>query len=118
MSIPYVGVVDDNEALCLSLVDLVRSVGYRAEPFHRAESLLEYSDRSNFDCIIVDVCMPGMGGIGLIRHLEAEKSEIPIIVITASPFGKAALSTGPFQFLRKPFNAGEFLECIERSLRG
>jgi FixJ family two-component response regulator len=62
MSIPYVGVVDDNEELCLSLVDLVRSVGYRAEPFYRAESLLEYADRSSFDCLVVDVCMPGLGG--------------------------------------------------------
>jgi FixJ family two-component response regulator len=45
MSIPCVGVVDDREELCLSLVDLVRSVGYRAEPFDRAESLLEYAHR-------------------------------------------------------------------------
>jgi FixJ family two-component response regulator len=62
--------------------------------------------------------MPGMGGISLIRHLESEKSEIPVVVISGSPFGKISLSTGPLQYLRKPFGAGEFLACIERSLQG
>src|SRR5690349_9348266 len=118
MSIPYVGVVDDDEELCLSLVDLVRSMGYRAEPFDRAESLLDFGDRSKFGCIIVDICMPGMGGISLIRRLEAEGNEIPLIVMTGSPIGKIALSIERFQYLRKPFRAGELLSCIERSLRG
>src|SRR5262249_38894545 len=52
VTIPFIGVVDDDESLCLSLADLMRSVGYRSEAFTSAETLLGYADLLSFDCII------------------------------------------------------------------
>jgi len=120
VSVPFVGVVDDDEGLCLSLVDLMRSIGYRAEPFDRAETLLSYADRFSFDCIIADVHMPGMGGLNLVREIRAQNMAAPVILITALPhdqLDEEALSIGAFCLLRKPFETGVLLEHIERSLR-
>ena len=120
MNAPFVAVVDDDEALCLSLVDLMRSIGYRAEPFHSAETLLNYVDRFSFDCIIADVHMPGMSGLNLVREVQAQKIGAPVILITALPYkqlDEEALSIGAFCLLRKPFETSSLLECLDRSLR-
>src|SRR5262245_9954804 len=54
---PLIAIVDDDEALCASLVDLMRSVGYRAEPFFRADALLVSPHLSHYDYVIADVGM-------------------------------------------------------------
>src|ERR1700753_2170053 len=77
----FVAVIDDDEALCLSLADLMRSIGYRAEPFDSAEMFLNSSDLFTFDCVIADVHMPGMGGFNLVRTLHAQGSNTPVILI-------------------------------------
>jgi FixJ family two-component response regulator len=120
VKVPFVGVVDDDEALCLSLVDLMRSIGCRSEPFDRAEALLSYADRFSFDCIIADVHMPGMGGLNLVRELQLEKVGAPVILITGLPhthLDEEARSAGAFSLLRKPFETSVLLECLDRILR-
>ena len=120
MKVPFVGVVDDDEALCLSLVDLMRSIGFRSEPFDSAEALLSYADRVSFDCIIADVHMPGMGGLNLVRELQLQKVGTPVILITGLPhkqLDQEARSIGAYCLLRKPFETSVLLECLDRSLR-
>jgi CheY-like chemotaxis protein len=116
---PFLAVIDDDEALCESLVDLMRSVGYRAEPFLSAENFLMFADRFTLDCIIADVHMPGMGGIELLRALHEQSIMTPVILITALPdkhLDEEAASKGALCLLRKPFKTGSLLEWIERSL--
>jgi FixJ family two-component response regulator len=116
---PLVAVVDDDEALCLSLADLMRSIGYRVEPFESAEMFLTSADLFPFDCIIADVHMPGMGGINLVRRLQEQGAKTPVILITALPdtdLDDKAISVGAQCLLRKPFESRTLLDCIERSL--
>ena len=79
---PFVGVVDADEALCSSLVDLMRSIGYCAESFTSAQTLLDFDNLSSVDCVIADVHMPEMGGIDLIRKLQERGIATPVILIT------------------------------------
>ena len=120
MTIPYVAVVDDDEALCSSLVDLMRSIGYRAEPFHSAETFLMSADRASMDCIIADVHMPGMSGLDLVRELHQQGVVTPVILTTAladKHLDAEAASSGAMCILRKPFEISSLLDCIGRSLR-
>ena len=117
MTIPLIGVVDDDAALCSSLVDLMRAAGYRAESFISAETLLTCVDLLSFNCIIADVHMPGMGGLDLIRELHERGITIPIILITAIPdkhLDEEAVSRGALCLLRKPFEANSLLDWVER----
>lgn len=119
MAIPFIAVVDDDEALCSSLVDLMRSIGYRAEPFSTAEALLMSPNRSGLHCIIADVHMPGMGGLNLLSELRAQGDMTPVVLITAltdRQLDQEAAARGALCLLRKPFEISSLLDHIERSL--
>ncbi|MGY8680681.1 response regulator [Bradyrhizobium sp. UFLA05-153] len=119
MKKPFVAIIDDDEALCSSLVDLMRSVGYLAEPFTSAETFLGSRHLLNVDCIIADVHMPRIGGLDLLRTLHEQGIATPVILITALPDAQLdddAISAGALCLLRKPFEMDYLLDCIERSL--
>jgi len=120
VTVPFIAVVDDDEALCSSLVDLMRSIGYRAEPFDSAETFLMSSDRFSLQCIIADVHMPGMGGLNLLHELREQGIVTPVVLITAltdKHLDEEAASGGALCLLRKPFEINSLLDHIERSLR-
>jgi FixJ family two-component response regulator len=118
MTSPLVAIIDDDEALCSSLVDLMRSIGYRAEPYASAETFLTSSSLLNLDCIVADVHMPGMGGLNLARKLHELGIVTPVILITALPdkhLDDEAISVGAQVLLRKPFETNALLDHVERS---
>jgi FixJ family two-component response regulator len=116
---PLVAIIDDDEALCSSLVDLMRSVGYHAEPYTSAETFLTSSNLFSLDCILADVHMPGMSGLDLLRKLHEQGITTPVILITALPdkhLDDEAVSLGAQCLLRKPFETNSLLDSVERSL--
>jgi FixJ family two-component response regulator len=119
VTIPFVGVVDDDEALCISLVDLIRSTGYCGQSFTSAEALLAFDNLRSIDCIIADVYMPGMSGLDLVRQLHQQGITTPVILITALPqrqLDEEASSVGALCLLRKPFETRSLLDLVERIL--
>ncbi len=114
-----VAVVDDDDTLCSSLVDLMRSVGYRAEPYSSAETCLTSPNLLNWDCIVADVHMPGVDGLNLVRKLRALGIKTPVILMTALPdkqLDDDAISVGALGPLRKPFSTNALFEQIEKGL--
>ena len=117
---PLISIVDDDEALRVSLEDLIRSVGFRVQGFPSAEAFLRSNQVQTTDCLILDVRMPGMTGLGLQRDLRSESADLPIIFITAyeNPDVRAqALEAGAAAFLYKPFYEEELLDAINAALR-
>jgi FixJ family two-component response regulator len=116
---PFVAIIDDDETLCSSLVDLMRSIGYRAEPYASAETFLTSPRLFHLDCIVADVHMPGMGGLRLTRELRERGILTPVILITAlsdKNLDDEASTVGAAGLLRKPFETDALLDCVERSL--
>src|SRR5919108_3502431 len=100
-----VSIVDDDASLRRSLRNLLTSTGLRVETFESAEAFLESGVRDSTGCLVLDLRMPGMGGLGLLRSLVASGSRIPVIILTAhgdDDTRQRSLQAGAVAFLEKP----------------
>jgi FixJ family two-component response regulator len=116
---PFISIIDDDESVREALWGLVRSVGFAVSTFASAEEFLNSGHFGNADCLILDVCMPGMGGIELQRQLVAGRHDVPVIFITAHEdegVRTRALKGGAEAFLIKPFSEESLLGAIEAAL--
>jgi FixJ family two-component response regulator len=115
---PVIAIVDDDHSVREALTSLVRSLGYAAIAFERAEDLLK-SRRRSVSLVIADVQMPGMTGLELYDRLSASTKPIPTVLITAYPEDGArqrALSAGVIGYLSKPFDDEDLLGCVRSAL--
>jgi FixJ family two-component response regulator len=114
-SAPLISVVDDDPAVAEAVVSLMESVGFPALGFGSAEDFLDSAHVTRTACLILDVAMPGMGGLELQRRLAADSLTTPIVFITAhGDTGAAteALRLGAVAFLLKPFSQESLLEAV------
>jgi FixJ family two-component response regulator len=116
---PVISIVDDDASLRESTMDLIKSMGFRAEAFQRAEEFLKSNRLHSTSCLIADVQMPGMTGLELYYRLVESGNAIPTILITAFPDERdraRAREAGVIGYLTKPFNDGDLLACIRSAL--
>ena len=116
-----VAIVDDDASVGRSTGRLVRSLGYRAEVFDSAEAFLDSPQATSTACLILDVRMPGMGGLALQRRLSESGPRIPIIFVTAlasDEEGQRALRAGAVAFLRKPVDKATLFRLLGAVLEG
>ena len=101
------------------MAGLLKSLGYSAISFERAEDFLNSDMRRSAACLIADVQMPGMSGPDLHGRLVASGETIPTILITAYPdpvVRKRVLQNGVKCYLTKPFREDDLLACIRSAL--
>ena len=118
--IPLISIIDDDEAIRRSLDDLIRSAGLRARGFSSAEAFLQSNQMSEIDCLILDLCLPGMSGLELQRQLAEGNFDLPIILMTAHESGdqrRQAVEAGAVAFLNKPFEEADLLNAIDIALK-
>lgn len=112
-------VVDDDVSIRQALESLIRSAGGRVETF---ASAAEFLARPAFDgpsCIVLDVHLPGLSGLGLQEHLARIHGHTPIIFITGHgdvPTSVRAMKAGALDFFMKPFDEDALLDAIGRAL--
>jgi FixJ family two-component response regulator len=113
-----VGVVDDDRSVRGALLRLFRTAGLEVSLFVTAEEYLAHPDRADVDCLVIDVRLPGMGGLELLEQVRAE-SPRPALVITAHEDEQArtrALAAGAVGFFLKPFDNCEVKAGVLRAL--
>jgi FixJ family two-component response regulator len=111
-----IAVVDDDGSMREAVTGLLRSHGYVAIAFERAEDFLNSERRLLTACLIADVHMPGMSGPDLHNRLVASGEPIPTILITAYPDQAArarALQSGVRGYLTKPFAEADLIACVQ-----
>ena len=117
---PTVFVVDDDAAVRKSLVRLLRSAGYQAQPFASAGEFLDHwHEHATTGCLVLDVQMPGLSGLDLQRELRSNSHSLPIVFITGHgdiPMSVQAMKAGAVDFLSKPFQAEDLIRAIGEAI--
>ena len=114
-------VADDDDAIRMVLEESLKSAGFDVDIFKDADSLIIELNKSQPDLIITDIKMPGTHGYDLLKHVNDNFEEIPVIVMTAFTDMQAAVDSyggGAFEYLPKPFDLDEAIEIIHRALEG
>ena len=112
-------VVDDDDDVRSSIAELLRSAGLRAETFVRAQEFLGRERSEGPSCVLLDLQLPGMGGLDIQRELASSGDSMPIIFLTAHgdiPTTVKAMKSGAIEFLTKPFDAEHLLVVIQQAL--
>jgi FixJ family two-component response regulator len=120
MNEPTVHIVDDDPDMRDSLRWLLTTVGLRAVTYGSAEEFSAAYVEAGPACLVLDVRMPGTGGLDLFESLAARGMRIPVLFITAHadvPMAVRAMKSGAVEFLEKPFNGQVLLEKIQRAIR-
>ena len=112
-------VVDDNPDIRRMLSLVLQSHGFQVRVHESAEAFLKAPDPAMPRLLILDVRMPGMSGLALHAHLQANQMAWPVIFISGEcqPHETTqAQASGPIDFLWKPFSTQQMLQAIERGL--
>jgi two-component system, OmpR family, alkaline phosphatase synthesis response regulator PhoP len=112
--------VEDEPGLVLTLTDRLSREGYTVETSADGESGLERAASNGFDLILLDVMLPRMNGLDVLRELRRRRNDTPVIVLTAR--GQVVdkvvgLKLGADDYVTKPFEMMELLARIEAKLR-
>ena len=119
VKVPLISIVDDDWSLVEATVGLLQSVGYLAEGFRSAEDFLQSPRLLETDCLILDICMPSIGGLELQRTLATRNYRIPIIFVTSYDSDDAriqAFQAGAVGFLSKPFSQELLSQAVRSAL--
>jgi CheY-like chemotaxis protein len=119
--VPYVAIVDDEEPVRKALKRLLRASGLEAESYAGGKEFLEAASTRRPDCVVLDLHMPVMGGLQVLREMRASHLALPAVVITAydEPETRAqCLAAGATAYLRKPLDERVLLSTISATLGG
>jgi len=112
-------IVDDDAGIGRALCRLVRAIGLDAVAFSSAQAFLEHPRSTGPACLVLDVRMPGLGGLDLQARLDEARHTLPIVFVTGHgsvPASVRAMKGGAVDFLQKPFNEDELIAAVQRAL--
>lgn len=117
---PVVFVVDDDASFRRGITRLLRSAGHTVVPFASAAEFLRSHDPELAGCLVLDLAMPGVGGLELQEALTAQGSERPVIFLTGRgdvSSSVRAMKRGAVDFLTKPVTESVLLDAVAGALR-
>ncbi len=112
-------VVDDETSVGEALSTLLRANGKCVQTFTSGQDFLDFPARDSCACLILDLKMPGLGGLE-VQKMISTKTSIPVIFLTGRgdiPSTVRAMKGGAIDFLTKPVDEEALLASVERALR-
>ena len=110
-----IAVIDDDLRVLESLINLLASCGYQADGYCSAEQFLDSGGLQRSSCVITDVEMRQMSGLGLLHHINSTKTPLPVVIITGKPSENSEsfyLERGAVGFFRKPVDGDALVDLL------
>lgn len=117
---PLVHLIDDDQAVRESLALLIGTVGLRVQAWADPQAFLADFDRTGIGAIVLDVRMPGIGGLTVLDRLVAQGVDQPVIMLTGHgtvEMCRRAFKAGAAEFLEKPVDDEQLLEALQQAVR-
>ena len=111
---------EDEKALSKALVTILERNNYSVDPVYDGQSALEFIETGNYDGAILDIMMPVLDGIEVLKKIRSQGNLIPVLLLTAKSEiddKVLGLDSGANDYLTKPFNSRELLARIRAMTR-
>ena len=108
--------VDDEREFLSVLAERLQIRGYRVESVSDGEAALDLIEVNPPDVVVLDLILPGLNGLEILRRIKVEKPDTPVILLTgqgSTQEGIEGMRLGAFDFLFKPVDITELIEKIE-----
>ena len=115
-----VGIIDDEPGVREALQLMLEAAGHKVATYSSGEALLADPRRNRLRCVVADLGLPGMDGLGLQSRLRSEQIDVPIVFVTGSndlPIAVEAMRSGAADFLQKPVRAADLVASVARALQ-
>lgn len=112
---------EDEVALARAIAKILEHSHYSTDVVHNGPDALTYLESCEYDVVILDVMMPGMDGISVLRSIRQQRNPVPVLMLTAKSEiddKVLGLDSGANDYMTKPFDAKELLARIRVLTRG
>ncbi len=112
-------VVDDERASRLNIIDLLTMEHFTVEEAEDGDSALKLVRSHTYDVVLLDIRMPKMNGLDVLKHIKKSHPNLPVIMFTAigtSERAIEAMKMGAFDYVAKPFDVEELLAIVHRAI--
>ena len=113
-------IVDDDPGIRQLMEDAVVEQGYKVVAVESGERAMEELERQRFDLIFLDLVLPRLSGVDVLRAIKERNMRTLVAVITGygdDPIALEAMSLGPLFFIRKPFEMSDITEVLDAVMR-
>lgn len=113
-------IVDDQQGIRLLLNEVLKKEGYVTYLAANGAEALRYAEEESIDCVLLDMKIPGMDGIEILKCLKEKWPELPVFMMTA--YGELdvvqeALELGAIRYFTKPFDIFEVRDEVNKTLK-
>jgi DNA-binding NtrC family response regulator len=112
-------VVDDEAIVCRSCMRVLAEDGYDVRMAQTGEEALRMIKEEDIDVVLLDLRIPGSGGLRILRAIRQESPQTEVVVITGYPsidYAKESIRLGAFDFMPKPFASQTLRALVSRAL--
>lgn len=108
-------VVDDEKLISLDLKKIIASQGHDVATAQSGVEAIRMIEDSSFDLVFLDLVLPDINGLEVLREIKKSKRDLPVVLITGYPDSEImnqALELGPISALKKPFNRQQIRDIL------
>ncbi|MBI3584688.1 MAG: sigma-54-dependent Fis family transcriptional regulator [Nitrospinae bacterium] len=112
-------IVEDDDVMCKTIAEVFEKEGLRVLSANNGEDAVNYLKSEKIDIALIDFRLPGMNGLELLKNIKETDDGVMVIVMTAYPDVKMAISAmkaGAYDYINKPFELEELKLLIDKTL--